>query len=94
MATVLGVADDVIRQLKVAMPGLLVDPAFYAYGWYYRDRHIGTPAGSMGSSFGQAHSVSAAKLAESSSSSGSGGGGGFSGGGGGGFGGGGGGGAF
>lgn len=94
MATVLGVADDVIRQLKVAMPGLLVDSAFYAYGWYYRDRHIGTPAGSMESSFGQAHSVSAAKLAESSSSSGSGGGGGFSGGGGGGFGGGGGGGAF
>lgn len=94
MATVLGVADDVIRQLKVAMPRLLEDPGFYAYGWFYRDRHIGTPADTMASSFGQAHSVSAAKLAESSSSSGGGGGGGFSGGGGGGFGGGGGGGAF
>ena len=94
MATVLGVADDVIRQLKVAMPHLLDDPYFYAYGWYYHDRHIGSPAQSVTSSFGQAHSVSAAKLADSDSSSGGGGGGGFSGGGGGGFGGGGGGGAF
>ena len=95
MATVLGVADEVIRQLKVAMPRLLDDPYFYSYGWYYYgSRGIGSPAGVVGSSFGQAHSVSASKLASSSSSSGGGGGGGFSGGGGGGFGGGGGGGAF
>lgn len=94
MATVLGVADDVIRQLKVAMPRLLDDPYFYAYGWYYHDRHIGSPAQAVTTSFGEAHSVSAAKLAESSDSSGDGGGGGFSDGGGGGFGGGGGGGAF
>lgn len=95
MATALGVADDVIRQLKVAMPRLLEDPYFYSYGWYYYGgRAIGHPAGVVGSSFGQAHSVSAAKLASSSDSSGGGGGGGFSGGGGGGFGGGGGGGAF
>lgn len=95
MATALGVADEVIEQLKVATPKLLEDPGFYSYGWYYYgSRGLGMPANVMGASFGQAHSVSSAKLASSSDSSSGGGGGGFSGGGGGGFGGGGGGGAF
>lgn len=95
VATALGVAEDVVKQLKVAAPHLLEDPYFYSYGWYYYGtRGMGHPASVVGSSFGQAHSVSAAKLASSSNSSGGGGGGGFSGGGGGGFGGGGGGGAF
>lgn len=95
MATALGVADDVVRQLKVANPRLLDDPLFYNYGWYdHGDREIDPPARVMSAAFGQAHGVSAARTASSSSSSGRGSGGGFSSGGGGGFGGGGGGGAF
>lgn len=95
MATVLGVAQEVISQLEVAVPQLLKDPCFYSYGWYYYGHHgMACPAHVASSSFGQAHSVSSAKLADTSSSSGGGGGGGFSGGGGGGFSGGGRGGAF
>ncbi len=94
MAVVLGVADEVIRQLRVAVPELMTNPAFMpTYGWYY-DSPVGRPYSSFRSNYGSAHSVSSSKLASSSSSSGGGGGGGFSGGGGGGFGGGGGGGAF
>jgi uncharacterized membrane protein len=94
MAVVLGVADEVIKQLKVAVPELMSDPAFMpTYGWYH-DGPSGRPYSSFQSGYGGAHSVSAAKLSASESSSGGGGGGGFSGGGGGGFGGGGGGGAF
>ena len=94
MAVVLGVADEVIKQLKVAMPELLDDPRLApTYGWYYGGPH-GRPYTSFHDSYASAHSVSSAQLAASESSSGGGGGGGFSGGGGGGFGGGGGGGAF
>ncbi|MCH3967413.1 MAG: DUF2207 domain-containing protein [Atopobiaceae bacterium] len=96
MAVVLGVADKVIDQLKVAAPEVLADPGLMpVYGWYYLGYGgLGRPADLLGQSFESAHSVSTAALASSSMSSGGGGGGGFSGGGGGGFGGGGGGGAF
>ena len=94
MAVVLGVADEVIKQLKTKMPEILEDPMLRStYGWYYIGPH-GAPYSAFNSSFSDAHHVSSAALTASSSSSGGGGGGGFSGGGGGGFGGGGGGGAF
>ncbi len=97
MAVVLGVAEEVIEQLKVAMPQILDDPTFMpCYGWYgygYGPGHH-RPFDAFEKSLDSAHHVSAAALAASSDSSGGGGGGGFSGGGGGGFGGGGGGGAF
>ena len=94
MAVVLGVADEVIKQLKMTMPEILEDPMMRpTYGWYYVGPH-GSPYRSFQSNYGSAHDVSTAKIAASESSSGGGGGGGFSGGGGGGFGGGGGGGAF
>lgn len=93
MAVVLGVSEEVIKQLKVAAPQVLDDPYLSStYGWYYGPSH--SPIRSFTDASSTAHSVSTAKLADSSDSSGGGGGGGFSGGGGGGFGGGGGGGAF
>jgi uncharacterized membrane protein YgcG len=95
MAVVLGVADEVIKQLKVVAPQMLEDPRIMpVYGWYYYGSHLGMPAHAFDNSMSTAHHVSTAALSSSSSSSGGGGGGGFSGGGGGGFGGGGGGGAF
>ena len=95
MAVVLGVADEVIKQLRVAAPELLSDPAFApVYGWYYYGGVYGPPARVFESAVSSAHQVSTASMASSSMSSGGGFGGGFSGGGGGGFGGGGGGGAF
>ncbi|MDI9591002.1 MAG: DUF2207 domain-containing protein [Acidobacteriota bacterium] len=97
MAVVLGVADEVIEQLKVAMPEVLQDPALApAHAWCYVGPR-GRPYDSFNATYATAHSVSEARLAASQMSSGGGGGGGFSGGGGGGgggFGGGGGGGAF
>ena len=94
IAVVLGVADQVIKQLQVAAPNILADPYISpVYGWYYYGGHS-VPTHAFTDAASSAHSVSAAKLSSSSSSSGGGGGGGFSGGGGGGFGGGGGGGAF
>lgn len=94
MAVVLGVADEVIKQLKTVAPEILQDPRLAsAYGWYSTGPS-GRAYESFNNSYSSAHHVSAEKLASSSSSSGGGGGGGFSGGGGGGFGGGGGGGAF
>ena len=94
MAVVLGVADEVVKQLKMVAPELLEDQALSStYGWYYVGPH-GRPYESFSTNYSSAHHVSSAALASSSSSSGGGGGGGFSGGGGGGFGGGGGGGAF
>jgi uncharacterized membrane protein len=94
MAVVLGVADEVIKQLKMIAPEMLESSAMApTYGWYYVGPH-GRPYESFNSSYESAHHVSSAALAASESSSGGGGGGGFSGGGGGGFGGGGGGGAF
>ena len=96
MAVVLGVADEVIEQLKVALPEVLDDPYFMpTYGWYlWHGSAYRSAAAVLGEGFDSAHHVSTAALASSSDSSGGGGGGGFSGGGGGGFGGGGGGGAF
>ena len=94
MAVVLGVADEVVKQLKMVAPELLESQALSStYGWYYVGPH-GRPYESFNTNYASAHHVSSAALASSSSSSGGGGGGGFSGGGGGGFGGGGGGGAF
>lgn len=96
MAVSLGVAEEVIEQLKVAAPQVLEDPVVApVYGWYmYPHTALGSPASRLGSSVTSSHKVSSAAMAASSMSSGGGGGGGFSGGGGGGFGGGGGGGAF
>ncbi len=96
MAVALGVADEVIEQLKVAVPEILNDPYFMpTYGWYYYGgTGMRSPAVAFSEHLDSAHHVSAAALSRSRSSSGGGGGGGFSGGGGGGFGGGGGGGAF
>lgn len=94
MAVVLGVADRVIEQLKVAAPEILADPYFYSYCWYGSYGRLGSPASVITTSYESAHHVSTAAMAASSSSSGGGGGGGFSGGDGGGGGGGGGGGAF
>lgn len=94
MAVVLGVADEVIEQLKTTMPEVLRDPQMMpTYAWYYGST-ASRPYRGISNSVSSAHHVSTAALASSSSSSGGGGGGGFSGGGGGGFGGGGGGGAF
>ncbi len=86
MAVVLGVADRVIEQLKVAAPEVLASPYFYSYCWLHDYGHAGLdrPASCLTTDFGSAHNVSTAALAASSSSSGGGGGGGFSGGGGGG----------
>lgn len=97
MAVVLGVADEVIKQLEVACPQVIQDPYFApCYGWCYGGYGIDgrPPAAAFTGNVASAHKASAAAIAASSSSSGDGGGGGFSGGGGGGFGGGGGGGAF
>ena len=91
MAVSLGVAEEVIEQLKVAAPQVLEDPVVApVYGWYmYPHTALGSPASRLGSSVTSSHKVSSAAMAASSMSSGGGGGGGFSGGGGGGFGGGG-----
>ncbi|WP_455138131.1 DUF2207 domain-containing protein [Thermophilibacter sp.] len=96
MAVALGVADEVIEQLKDALPQVIDDPLFMpAYGWFFwYGRGTRAPVAALAHSVESAHNVSAAALAGSSNSSVGGGGGGFSGGGGGGFGGGGGGGAF
>lgn len=98
MATALGVAEEVISQLKVALPHVLEDPYMRGvYGWYFYDgtsRTAMAPAAAIHDHVTSAHNITTAKLSSSSFSSGGGGGGGFSGGGGGGFGGGGGGGAF
>ena len=90
MAVVLGVADEVIKQLKVAVPEIFEDPALAPmYHWYGGNAYGSRPYSSFRGSYANAHSVSAAAVAASQRSSGGGGGGGFSGGGGGGFGGGG-----
>ncbi|MEY8437615.1 DUF2207 domain-containing protein [Atopobiaceae bacterium 24-176] len=95
MAVVLGVADEVIAQLRVAVPELLDDPGFMpTYIWWSAHGSMGSPAEAFGAAAASSYQASTAAIAASSNSSGGGGGGGFSGGGGGGFGGGGGGGAF
>lgn len=99
MAVVLGVSDEVLRQLQIVHPEYFSERGVYyshpMYWWYGMPRNYAQGASeSLVQSTTWAHSVSTASSAGSSFSSGSGGGGGFSGGGGGGFGGGGGGGAF
>lgn len=95
MAVVLGVADEVIEQLRVAVPEILDDPGFMpTYIWWSAHGSMGSPAEAFGDAAASSYQASTAAIAASSNSSGGGGGGGFSGGGGGGFGGGGGGGAF
>lgn len=95
MAVVLGVADEVIEQLRVAVPEILDDPGFMpTYIWWSAHGSMGSPASVFGDAAASSYQASTAAVAASSTSSGGGGGGGFSGGGGGGFGGGGGGGAF
>lgn len=97
MATVLGVADKVVKQLKVYAPELVKDPSFRAMDWYRGDSYVGLdqPLVYFGRSIDSGLSSSTKKLyhetstydvASSSDSSSSGSGGGFSsGGGGGGF---------
>lgn len=96
MAVVLGVADEVVEQLRVSMPEILEDPYLMSsYGWlFWYGTDTRAAAAAFSESMEAAHHVSVAALADTSLSSGGGGGGGFSSGGGGGFGGGGGGGAF
>lgn len=95
MAVVLGVADEVIKQLQVAMPEMLADPDFMpTYVWVSGHGHMEPPSAAFASAAAASYQASNAAIAGSSNSSGGGMGGGFSGGGGGGFGGGGGGGAF
>lgn len=105
MATVLGVADKVVRQLKVRLPEVLRDPASIACTWYDLEERDGLDplartltrslaAANPSSTRERTHDVSSADIASSHDSSPRGGGGGFSGGGGGGFSGGGRGGAF
>lgn len=95
MAVVLGVSEEVIKQLRMVAPQLLEDTRMApTYIWYSTFNGHQSPTRTFTEAASTAHSVSVAQLASSSSSSGGGGGGGFSGGGGGGFGGGGGGGAF
>ena len=96
MAVALGVADEVIDQLREAVPQVVDDPLFMpTYGWFFWcGRGLRSPVAVLSGSVESAHNVTVARLAGSAASSGAGAGGGFSGGGGGGFGGGGGGGAF
>ena len=81
-ATVFGIAEKVIKQLKVKFPELQNDEYFrnhYAGMYYCSYYNIGN---SFENSIHSAYSAHAAEIAASSMSSGSGGGGGFSGGGG------------
>jgi uncharacterized membrane protein len=79
LATVFGIADEVIRDMRVAVPEVVDDPAFRATYWW-----VTVPGGGM-PSFTSAFAQSmTAAVASSTASSGSGAGGGFSGGGGGG----------
>ena len=92
MAVVLGVADEVIKQLETVLPEVLHSEYLSnTYGWCYvsSSSNYTNPANTVTNAVSSAHSVSTASVAGSSWSSGGGGGGGFSGGGGGGFGGGG-----
>lgn len=85
MAVVFGIADQVIKQMKVVVPEVLQDPMFVpAYIWMNPYGSLSAPAEAFRGTV-----LSAAQVASSQLSSSSGGGGGFSGGGGGGFGGGG-----
>jgi uncharacterized membrane protein len=85
LAVVFGIAEQVIAQMRVAVPDVVNDPTFAtAYWWAYSSGAYGSPVSAV--TTGMTSAVAAANSAMSSSS---GGGGGFSGGGGGGGGGGG-----
>jgi uncharacterized membrane protein len=85
LAVVFGIAEEVIRQLRVAVPDVVADPRFQTmYWWVYSGNGEMSPVASLQGGF-----ASASQIAASEMSSASGGGGGFSGGGGGGGGGGG-----
>ena len=85
LAVVFGIAEEVIRQVAVAVPAVLADPAFQTtYWWVYSGTYGASPVSSLQSGF-----ASASQIASSEMSGASGGGGGCSGGGGGGGGGGG-----
>jgi uncharacterized membrane protein YgcG len=79
LAVVFGVAEQVIEQMRVAIPEVVNDPGFaHSYWWVYGAGGYGnSPVSSLQTGF-----VSAASIASSEMSSSSGGGGGFSGGGG------------
>lgn len=101
IATVLDVADEVVKQLRAFAPHVLDDERCTVSDWLVEDPEdvIGVPARSLAASVAKSsssgyHSVSTSSLAGSRNSSSSGSGGGFSSGGGGGFSGGGRGGAF
>ena len=80
LAIVFGIADQVIKDMHVAVPEVVNDPAFSTGMWYMMAAGQGAP--SFSSAFDSG--FSAATVAATPKSSGSGGGGGFSGGGGGG----------
>ena len=95
MATVLGVADKVVEQLRVYMPELMGSSHFWAADWYRDDvDDLSMPCAALDVSMGLArdtvaselhHDVSTSSSASSRNSSSRGSGGGFSSGGGGGF---------
>ena len=95
MATVLGVAEQVIKQLKVYAPQILEDTDFDAYAWHGEDDSAAavlagvavaiTASPVVVSGSGSSHSYSGSSLSSSRDSSSRGSGGGFSSGGGGGF---------
>ena len=94
MATVLGVSEQVIKQLKVCAPELLENEGLDAYSWYGVEKAVPTVLGGAAlagavaarpRSSGSTHSYSSSTLSSSRDSSSRGSGGGFSGGGGGGF---------
>ncbi len=94
-AVILGVADEVIDQLRVAKPYVVNDPYFYPYYvWYWGYGGPWTPMRALGDAYQASYTASVGSIATSANASGGGLGGGFSAGGGGGVGGGGGGGAF
>lgn len=87
LAVVFGIADQVIKQMRIVVPEVLQDPAFVpVYMWMNPAGGMASPANAIGNSI---QTASQAAVAATSASSGGGFGGGFSGGGGGGFGGGG-----
>ena len=80
MAVALGVADEVIKQLREVAPEILDDPGFYCgYYWYGGYGDNDSPASAFDSAYESASSVASSELSDSD-----GGGGGFSSGGGGG----------
>ena len=80
MAVALGVADEVIEQLRTVAPEILDDPGFYCgYYWYGGYGALDSPADVFDSAYESANSVASSELSDSD-----GGGGGFSSGGGGG----------